>query len=453
MTRVAFVLFIMLAAVWARPASAVPSFAQQTGLPCVTCHVGSFGPQLKPFGRQFKLNGYTLDDGQDHFPPLSAMLQTSFSHTSGGRPGGASAGFGQTACAGCHPGQFGSTPPSRNNVALDDVSAFLAGKLTDNLGAFAEISYSEVSNQIHWDNVDIRYANSGTIAGKDFVYGVDINNNPTVEDLWNSTPVWSFPFAQSLFAPGAALATQIDGSLAQTVIGAGLYAQWNDLLYLEVTEYHDIGTDLRRKFGITPATGQNMLEGLNPYWRAALLHSEGPHDFELGTYGIAERVFPTAVSTFGTDRYWDTAFDAQYQYIPNDDFNIGAYATWINERQDLQGSHDLIGAPQGNRLRTWRGNVSMSFEDTYTLNARYFRTQGTTDAQLIGDFTGSANSAGEVYEIDWAPGGKPDSFMPSWLNLKLSAQYVVYQQFDGSTANAAENNALFFLAWFAWPLD
>ena len=41
-----------------RPASAVPSFARQTGQPCATCHNGAF-PQLTAYGRQFKLNGYT----------------------------------------------------------------------------------------------------------------------------------------------------------------------------------------------------------------------------------------------------------------------------------------------------------------------------------------------------------------------------------------------------------
>ena len=74
-------------------AQAVPSFAKQTGLQCEACHVGAFGPQLTQFGRQFKLNGYTLSDGNDHFPPLAAMALTSFTHTNADQPGGASPGF------------------------------------------------------------------------------------------------------------------------------------------------------------------------------------------------------------------------------------------------------------------------------------------------------------------------------------------------------------------------
>ena len=38
-------------------ASAVPSYARQTGQPCATCHTAF--PELTPYGRQFKLMGYT----------------------------------------------------------------------------------------------------------------------------------------------------------------------------------------------------------------------------------------------------------------------------------------------------------------------------------------------------------------------------------------------------------
>ena len=47
-----------------KPAQAVPSYASQTGQPCSACHIGSFGPALTPFGRAFKLGGYTLGGGE-----------------------------------------------------------------------------------------------------------------------------------------------------------------------------------------------------------------------------------------------------------------------------------------------------------------------------------------------------------------------------------------------------
>lgn len=38
---------------------AIPSFARQTGLACDVCH--TVFPHLTPFGRNFKIHGYTYD--------------------------------------------------------------------------------------------------------------------------------------------------------------------------------------------------------------------------------------------------------------------------------------------------------------------------------------------------------------------------------------------------------
>jgi hypothetical protein len=39
-------------------ADALPSYARQTGLGCGMCHTEF--PQLTPFGRRFKIGGYTM---------------------------------------------------------------------------------------------------------------------------------------------------------------------------------------------------------------------------------------------------------------------------------------------------------------------------------------------------------------------------------------------------------
>ena len=44
-----------------RPAQALPSYARQTGQQCAACHNGF--PELTPYGRLFKLNGYTFTGG------------------------------------------------------------------------------------------------------------------------------------------------------------------------------------------------------------------------------------------------------------------------------------------------------------------------------------------------------------------------------------------------------
>jgi len=41
-------------------AKATPQYAQQTGKPCGQCHQNPTGGKLKPFGENFKKNGYKL---------------------------------------------------------------------------------------------------------------------------------------------------------------------------------------------------------------------------------------------------------------------------------------------------------------------------------------------------------------------------------------------------------
>src|SRR5664279_374408 len=67
----------------ARPAEAIPAFAQQTGQPCTACHIGGYGPQLTPLGRAFKIGGYTQQGGSGWAAslPLSLMFNSSFTHT------------------------------------------------------------------------------------------------------------------------------------------------------------------------------------------------------------------------------------------------------------------------------------------------------------------------------------------------------------------------------------
>src|SRR5450432_4511260 len=84
------VLALFLLCASTTPSWAVPSFARQTGMTCAACH--TVFPELTPFGREFKLNGYVLDnirqitgiDIDSHqtlalnsVPPISMMVQIS----------------------------------------------------------------------------------------------------------------------------------------------------------------------------------------------------------------------------------------------------------------------------------------------------------------------------------------------------------------------------------------
>jgi hypothetical protein len=139
-------------------AQALPSFARQTGQPCGTCHTDF--PALTPFGRRFKLLGYTTgggkfrttpwlgaedfraaadrlrgfvkasDSGQEEadkvwVPPLSMMAIPGYTHT-----------------------QAPLTPPTApygtndNWVLANPFSVFWGGAVTDHIGAFAQVTYA-----------------------------------------------------------------------------------------------------------------------------------------------------------------------------------------------------------------------------------------------------------------------------------------------------------------------
>src|ERR1700747_878072 len=175
-------------------AHAVPSFARQTGLPCSGCHYTP--PELNPAGRRFKLLGYVdradeakvvkADGGKKRAAldllaslPLSAMFETSFTSTK-------------------------SPVPGTQNGSVEfpqDISLFLSAAWTSHVGSFVQVTYDVQDDHFGIDNTDVRYANKTTLGGKELVFGLNVNNNPTVEDLWNTTPAWGYSWVADDWAP------------------------------------------------------------------------------------------------------------------------------------------------------------------------------------------------------------------------------------------------------------
>lgn len=419
-----------------RQAIAVPSFAQQTGQPCVACHVGAFGPQLKQYGRDFKLNGYVSGDGVDHGLPIAATVQASFTHTNGPQSADPAPGFARN-----------------NNPALDQVSLYYGGRITPWLGALAQITYDGVARGFTIDNTDIRIAQDGELFGADLVYGFTANNNPTVSDLWNSTPAWGFPYNRSALAPSPLAAALVDGNLSRRVAGGGSYVMWNDLVYMEANVYRGLGYDVRNALGVTPVSGTDKTRGAIPYWRLALQQDFGQHYVELGTYGLTASVLPGGIDLPGiSDRITDTALDATYQYVfdPKSVLTdeISAHSTLIHETASLGASAAVNGALKAHTLDTFRADVSYSIAGTWTPTVQYFWTGGTHDLAYYPTSSGSPNSSGVIAEIAYVPWGKPDSLI-SWGNVRLALQYVDYFRFDGSGHKASANNALYASIWLA----
>jgi hypothetical protein len=417
------------------PALAVPSFAIQTGQPCAACHIGAFGPQLTPYGRDFKLHGYVASDGQDHGLPLAFTTQTSFTHTLQPQDGGAAPGF-----------------KANDNFAVDQLSLYYAGKIAPNLGGFIELNYDGVAQQAKLNNVDIRYASEGQLLGLDVLWGVTANNNPTVQDPWNSTPAWGFPYNRSALAPTPMAATLVDGGLGQRVAGVGLYTLWNDFLYLESDLYSGLNAPTLRALGQVPESGDQAT--FVPYARAALIKDWESHHVEIGAYALSANVLSGDAQTFGLPiRKTDMALDATYQFITDParvtSNRLSAHATYIHETASMQLSDaQSLGALTDHWLDTMRFDVSYSFAATVTPSVQYFRSTGTGDVNYWSTVNGSPNSDGMIFEVAYVPWGKPDSPFPN-MNVRLAVQYVNYFSFDGTTASANRNNNFYFSLWTA----
>jgi len=436
-------------------ASAVPSYSRQTGFPCKSCHTTP--PELTPLGRQFKLNGYTITGmpvttaektsrtaGLNLLQnlPLSVFFETSYTQTNSVQPGTQQGSF-----------EF-----------PQDVSLFVAGAWSTHVGSFVQFTYDTQDDHFSWDQTDIRYANSRkSLFGKSFAYGLDLNNTPGVEDLWHTTPAWSYPFVAPDQGPSPQASTIIDGTLAQDVAGFGAYGMWDNHLYLDVTEYRSdhIG------FGQPNSNGNGAafnIHGLAPYWRAAWQQSWTNNYLEVGTYGMFMKSTPNdvvgPVTESGgtvTDNYTDVAADFQYdRTIPkfNNDV-VSLRGVYIHENASLNASNLLgLANPGTHHLNTVKANVEYHFGDRYSGTFGWFNTSGTRDLTLFGsadpvngNANGSPANSGYILNLSWWP----------TQNIDLAGQYTGYFKFNGASMNyaasgrnATDNNTLYILARFVF---
>lgn len=218
-----------------RPAHAVPAFAQQTGEPCTACHIGAFGPQLTPYGRAFKIGGYTQGGGQGPAAniPLAAMAIGSFTHTNAAQPSPPAANFGEN-----------------NNLALDQISVFLAGRATPWAGGFIQGTYDGIGRAFLLDNTDLRpFTTVFEMQDANLRVGVSVNNNPTVQDPYNSSFAWGYPFVSSGLAPTPAAQPALASALVTNSIGVTAYGWYNQHLYVEAGGYETMGPTLLKVTG------------------------------------------------------------------------------------------------------------------------------------------------------------------------------------------------------------
>ncbi len=430
--------YVLIILIQVDEAQAVPSYARQMKMQCSGCHTRF--PKLNAFGRQFKLTGYTLSAseqiqaenqdkektlGLDLLPPISVMFETAFTSTNERVPG-----------------------TQNNDVQLpQQLSIFLAGRIAPKLGSFLQVTYTQEDDKFGMDNADIRFADNATLGGKPLTYGVTLNNSPSVEDLWNSTPTWGFPWSGPDSAPTPAASTLADGGLSQDVAGLGGYALWNQSLYVAATVYRSA------HLGSTnPSDDSEMtLDSVAPYLRLAWQHQWAGNYLEVGVYGLWADLIPEGVAG-RSDKVRDLAADFQYERMLRGG-QLTVHGTLIDEHQNLDATFAAgSSANTSNDLRTFRLDASYGWDD-WEVAAGVFSTWGDRDtglyapAEVDGSATGKPDSSGWIGQVAYFP----------WQNVQLLLQYSGYQKFNGRGSNydgfgraASDNNAIFLQAWFVW---
>jgi hypothetical protein len=412
-------------------ANALPAFARQTGQNCMACHAGGQFPELTSYGRLFKMTGYTLGARN---VPVAAMAVGSYTKS---RNPTDDAAFAKDAAA-----------------LFQTGSIFLAGKVTDNVGLFAQATYNNYDSQDDsgkwqgkWasDNFDLRYADRFIDPSRDLIVGMTLNNNPSVADPWNTAPAW-LQYVPTQFGVTGPDAAPVVTGLGQQVAGVGGYAFWNQTVYAELEAYQTANGIWSFLSQGTAHADQLKLQGLNPYVRLALSHDWGPHSAMVGVVAMNAKIYPDNLNPSGpTIQYRDRGIDAQYQYLL-DPHTVTAQLSYIRETIN-NGDVTGIAANASNCLAQLRLKGSYVYGAKYGASLSYFSTTGTSDTTLYPDAASNPDTRGWVPEVFWTP----------VQNIRVGAQYFSYDRFHGATANydgqgrnPRDNNTLFFYVWGAY---
>ena len=433
-------------------AQALPTFARQTGQNCVACHTGGQFPELTPYGRLFKMTGYTIGERTLPFAIMGVASMANVADTSKS----------DTARAGTPTNDSSSDFYKNGEPILATGSLFIAGKVTDNIGAFLQVTHDPYNYSGHTvaDNMDLRFADRLIDKQSDLIYGISLNNNPSVVDPWNTAPAWM------QYVPGATPGSHqfLDGTTSYPGLAAGpniagisAYAYWNQTLYGELGFYSTADGAFRILREGTADTDITRLRGNNPYWRLAYTRAWGPSNLMLGTTGMLATILDNGSDGNDGGAYSQNrnlGLDAQYQYIL-DPHTVTAQLAYM--QQTVNYSANWINANGGNpsdTINTLRAKLAYTYMATYGGSVSLFNTTGTSNpanitspAAGLGNASGAPDVSGSTLELFYIP----------IQNMRLGVQYTAYDKFNGSSSNydgfgrnPSDNNTLYMYAWFAF---
>jgi len=308
----------------------------------------------------------------------------------------------------------------------------------------------------------VRYARTLTLGGKPVIWGLSLNNNPTVSDTFNTAPAWSYPFIVPDLAPGAPAAPILMGGLAGQVVGLTTYMQFNNGLYAEAGGYRTLSptflSDVNADFG-------GRISGIAPYGRLAYTWNLANGNVELGAFafhaakglaGTDVQGNPIAVPG-PTDKFTDLGIDASYQFLNGGDHIVTINGLYMAERQRLDATYATGGSSNmHDTLQAVNINAAYWYRNTWGAVLAGFANNGSSDLTLYGN-NGSPNTRGGMAELIWTPFGKSSSWAQPYANVRFGLQYTWYTRFSGLVTNidgagrrASDNDTLYLYTWLSF---
>ena len=461
-------------------AIALPLFARQTGQSCIACHAGGQFPELTPYGRLFKLTGYTMGERTVPISLMGVLSNSRVADTSKSDDPGA------------------DFQKNRQTIFATG-SLFLGGKITDNIGALAQITFNPYASQdangkfhghTNADNMDFRYADRLIDVKRDFIFGVSANNNPSISDPWNTAAAWM----QYVPVPSPTSSRFIDGTTPYpsyatggNIAGVTAYAYWNQSVYAELGGYstsRGIASFMSAGLGNDRTT---KLRGVNPYLRLAWNRDWGAHSLMIGTAGMLAKIYDNPLDTSDpstTHHTRDLKLDAQYQYLL-DPHSVTGQLVFAQNRHRYPDSAanqavtftDAAGNALANTnavdtTRLMRAKLSYVYMAKYGGSVAFFNRTGSknTANQTSGfdpgtlSITSDPGAQAPSMRVGGNLSGNPSTrgltFETFWMAnqyVRVGVQYTAYNRFNGASnnydgfgRNAKDNNSMFLYLWAAY---
>jgi len=446
---------------------AIPSFARQTGLACDVCH--TVFPHLTPFGREFKLHGFTYD-----YSSLIKMVREAAKKRAaegGGMPdlvinkipmvsvriagmwanqdGGSMVGHGRITNnqdAFSYPAGY-PTKDTFNLVKGD--SLYIAGEITPHLGAWVEIGgWNDSGGSASLAGYDaILNGGDHTVDNKNFTYGLSFENMVGFDDVGQAGPGnWGIPDTMNPLSTHNTLFDPFGGSAI--VEGVEAYAMLGDFTHGGI--YGNIGLydpSNGNDEGTPPvAIGGNSKLAGNGSWHGAK-HVDTYVNVEywlpgfkniysmIGAFGyFGQEKMESPASQYYSDNVNDYGLEAQAQYIGGK--NLVEFFGEVQKQHDSEfyGEDWWTLHPYSTGTSVNRTGIALKadyyYDRTYGVYVKYMYAHSGTVQDL--------DYSGYILGVSWYPWQNVNVRVERMMWSKYHPGQAYYYQTDGVKPSASD---------------